>query len=99
MQGRDIVVVGGSAGAFPALLSIASALPEAFPAAVFFMVHTNAPGLPALNKRLLRIARLPIVLPVDGERILPGRIYLAPGARTCCSSATTFACRPVPKST
>ncbi len=75
--GRDIVTIGGSAGSIEPILSISRNLPERFPAAVFVVVHSGAqPGhLPEL---LQRSTGMPAAYAVHGERIMPGRIYIAP---------------------
>jgi chemotaxis response regulator CheB len=76
---RDIIVIGGSAGANEALVQIASALPEGFAATVFVVLHGQIPGRPGLGAKITRAGRVPVHLAVDGEPIVPARIYLAPG--------------------
>ncbi len=54
---RDIVVVGGSAGALQPLTEMLRALPADFPAAVLVVLHSSptAPGmLPLLLARQMR---------------------------------------------
>jgi two-component system chemotaxis response regulator CheB len=75
---RDIIVVGGSAGAVEAMTTIVRALPAELPAAVFLVIHISADArstLPAILNRagILTAGHFP-----DGEPILPGRIYIAP---------------------
>jgi chemotaxis response regulator CheB len=79
MHGRDIIVIGGSAGAHEALVEIASSLPAALAAAIFVVVHIDRPVRPALDAKITRAGRLPVHPALDGEPIRPGHIYLAPG--------------------
>lgn len=78
MATKEIVVIGASAGGIEALRTLAAGLPKDFPASVFVVLHTSphAPGL--LGDILNRAGTLPAANAVDGERIQPGRIYVAP---------------------
>jgi two-component system chemotaxis response regulator CheB len=78
MPARDIIVIGASVGGIEALRTIAGGLPKDLPAAVFVVLHTSpeAPGI--LAAILDRAGALPASFAADGERILPGRIYVAP---------------------
>src|SRR5947207_243562 len=78
MSGRDIIVIGASAGGIEALTGLVGALPGDLTAAMFVVVHLqpNSPShLPAI---LRRVGRLSAHHPKDGERIRPGQIYVAP---------------------
>jgi two-component system chemotaxis response regulator CheB len=78
---RDIVVVGASVGGIDALRTIVGGLPPDFPAAVFVVLHT-APEAPGVLADILdRAGALPAAYAEDGERIQPGRIYVAPADR------------------
>jgi len=74
---RDIIVVGGSAGALDVMLDIARALPGDFSGSVFIVSHigANRSHLPEL---LSGAGRLPATHPRNGEPIRPGHIYIAP---------------------
>lgn len=78
---KDIIVVGASAGGIGALRALVGGLPADFAASVFVVLHTSpeSPGLLAdiLDSR----GRLPAAGAQDGERIRPGRIYVAPPDR------------------
>lgn len=80
MQRFPLIVVGASAGGVAALQLLASALPSTLAAAVLVVLHVGAhrSELPAL---LNSAGRLPAKHPLDGERILPGHIYIAPPDR------------------
>jgi two-component system, chemotaxis family, protein-glutamate methylesterase/glutaminase len=78
---QDIVVVGASVGGIEALRTIAGGLPKDFPAAVFVVLHT-APEAPGVLAEILdRAGALPAAYAVDGERVEPGRLYVAPPDR------------------
>ena len=78
MPDHDIVVVGASAGGVEALTRLAASLPAGLPAAVFVVLHVPTTGTSALPKILSRQGPLPAGHVKDGERIEPGRIYVAP---------------------
>jgi two-component system chemotaxis response regulator CheB len=74
-------VVGASAGGIEALRVLVGGLPEDLAASVFVVVHTSpeAPGM--LAGILDRFGKLPAETPKNGERIRPGKIYVAPPDR------------------
>jgi two-component system, chemotaxis family, protein-glutamate methylesterase/glutaminase len=78
-QGRNVIVVGTSAGGLEALDRLVGALPTDLPASIFIVQHL-APqnsGEPLL-RRLSRHKAFQPKLAEDGERFTPGRIYIAP---------------------
>jgi two-component system chemotaxis response regulator CheB len=75
---RDIVVVGTSAGGVQALQTLVAGLPANFPAAVCVVLHTWPGAESYLAPILMRAGQLPAVQPKDGDRIIPGKIYVAP---------------------
>lgn len=78
---RDVVVVGGSAGAVEAMLLVASALPAGLPARVFLVIHVP-PDAPSLLPRLLaRHGPLAARHPRQGEITEAATIYVAPPGR------------------
>lgn len=78
MQGRDIIVVGASAGGVEALKILVSLIPADIPAAIFVVLHVPPKGTSILPQILTRSGRLPAHHAIDGETIRPGRIYVAP---------------------
>src|SRR4051794_41290714 len=78
MPGRDIIVVGASAGGVEALGQLVRGFPADLPAAVFVVLHVPAHGTSVLPSILRRQGRLPADHAKDGESIRPGRIYVAP---------------------
>jgi two-component system chemotaxis response regulator CheB len=75
----DLIVIGGSAGALPALQQILPALPADFPAAILIVVH-QAQSPPGKLPELLG-GPLPAAHAADGEPIELGRVYVAPPDR------------------
>jgi two-component system chemotaxis response regulator CheB len=76
--GRDIVVIGGSAGGIEAVTQVVRGLPRDFPAAVFVVVHFPGWVNSTLPRILSRAGPLPARHARDDESIEPGRIYVAP---------------------
>src|SRR5690349_12724148 len=78
---RDIILIGGSAGAIEALQILLKSLPAHFPAYVFAVVHTSAEGPGLLPRVLSRASGHFAQHPTDGEAFEPGKIYVAPPDR------------------
>ena len=81
VPGRDIIVIGASAGGVQALCAVIEDLPPGLPAAVFVVLHIAPDGHSALPAILSRLGCLPASHPADGEVIRPGRVYVAPPDR------------------
>jgi two-component system chemotaxis response regulator CheB len=81
MAGRDVVVVGGSAGALEALRELVGRLPAGLPAAVLVTFHLPAGRRSRMPAILGRSGPLAAGHGHDGEPLLPGRIYVAPPDR------------------
>src|SRR5918993_5953869 len=78
MPTRDIIAVGASAGGVEALQKLVAGFPADFPAAVLIVMHLPSIGRNFLPKVLSGSGPLPVTEPRDGERIEPGRVYVAP---------------------
>jgi two-component system, chemotaxis family, protein-glutamate methylesterase/glutaminase len=78
---RDVVVVAASAGGLQPLRSLLRELPADLPAAVFVVLHVPATGGRTLPYILARAGPLPATAALNGERIKPGRVYVAPPDR------------------
>ena len=78
MLGHDIIVIGASAGGVNALPRLIASLPADLPASVFVVLHIPAQGPDLLAEIVGRHAILPVRNGVDGEKIVCGRVYLAP---------------------
>lgn len=77
-HGFPAVVVGGSAGALEALLTMTAAFPADFPAAVFVATHVRGARVSALPHLLARGGALFASHAIDGAPIAPARITVAP---------------------
>lgn len=77
MAGRDLIVVGASAGGVEALYRLVSDLPEDLPAAVFIVLHMAPHSGTALPRILERRTKLSVGHPYDGEPIEHGCVYVA----------------------
>ena len=75
---KDIIVIGASAGGLEALRAPAASLPADLAASVFVVLHTSAESPGMLAGILERSGPLPAVTAKNGERIRPGRAYVAP---------------------
>jgi two-component system chemotaxis response regulator CheB len=78
MAGRDIVVIGASAGGLAAFRTIVSTLPADLPAALFVVQHLPASGPSLLPELLDAVSPLAARHPADGEPVRHGAIYAAP---------------------
>ncbi len=78
MKGRDIVVIGASAGGVEALRALVRDLPRDLPAALFVVLHVPPEGTSMLPQILSYAGRLAATHAVDGEPITHGRISIAP---------------------
>lgn len=78
MPGRDIIVIGTSAGGVEALRTLFGEMPKDFPGSVFIVMHT-APDSPGVLAQILdRSGPLPVANASNRERIRPGHVYVAP---------------------
>ena len=75
VQTRDLVVIGGSAGALAVIQRILSDLPSDMPAAIFVAIHLGA--ISHLPEILGRNTSLPVIAGASGMRIERGRVYVA----------------------
>jgi two-component system chemotaxis response regulator CheB len=73
-----LVTVGASAGGIEALRALVARLPLGLPAAVLVVLHLPRTATSALPAIIERSGEWPARHAVDGERIRPGRIYVAP---------------------
>jgi two-component system chemotaxis response regulator CheB len=75
---RDVVVIGGSAGAVEGMLRIVERLPAGLAARVFLVIHVP-PTAPSVLPRILeRHGSLAARHPANGEVTAPSVIYIAP---------------------
>jgi two-component system chemotaxis response regulator CheB len=77
---RDMIAIGGSAGALDAMLACVAGLPADFSGSVFVVSHIG-PFRSHLPELLSRAGKLPARHSEEGEAILPGIVYVAPPDR------------------
>ena len=76
---HDIVVIGASAGGMPPLEELLRGLPADLPAALFVVVHRSADADDEVMVwNLQRTTNLRCIVPVHGEAIRRGTVYVAP---------------------
>jgi two-component system chemotaxis response regulator CheB len=75
---RDIVVIGGSAGALGPLRSILHDVASDLPAAVFVVLHRGSHSHDSLVELLSLGSSLPVKAAKDGDPIVPGTVCIAP---------------------
>ena len=78
MPGREIIVIGASAGGVEALSELVKGFPSDLPASIFVVLHLPAHSTSALPRILSRNGVLQALNPKDGDLIQHGRIYVAP---------------------
>jgi two-component system, chemotaxis family, protein-glutamate methylesterase/glutaminase len=78
---RDIIVIGGSAGAIEPLLVILRELPADLPAAVFVVIHVAPDAPPELVQALVTVGALSGAVAANGQAIEYGRVLIAPPNR------------------
>lgn len=77
-QGRDVVVVGASAGGVETLSRLIAKLPADLPATVLVVLHVSSSHTSALPHILERAGSLPAAHAEDGEELRHARIVVAP---------------------
>ena len=75
----EIVVIGASAGGPSALAQVLSGFPSNFALPILMVQHLSREFMPGLAEWLDRAGPLPVRIPVQGETVLGGVVYLAPG--------------------
>lgn len=78
MSGRDVVLIGASAGGIDALRQLLAGLPAGLPASVLVVLHTPPTSTYQLPDILARFGPLPAAYAVPGQRLTPGLVTIAP---------------------
>lgn len=76
-----LLAIGSSTGGPQALFTLIQALGRSVNVPVVLTQHMPATFTPILAEHITRLGGLPCAEARDGEALLPGRIYLAPGDR------------------
>lgn len=77
----QLLVIGSSLGGPSALAELLSRLPATFPIPVVVVQHMSLSFTRFLAERLSRVCRLPVRPAVDGQTLVAGEIWIAPGDR------------------
>jgi two-component system chemotaxis response regulator CheB len=75
------LAIGSSTGGPQALFAVFGALPKNFPLPVLVTQHMPKTFTPILAEHISKLGGMPCAEAVQGETLLPGRVYLAPGDR------------------
>jgi two-component system, chemotaxis family, protein-glutamate methylesterase/glutaminase len=77
----DVIAIAASAGGLRALTAVFSDLPADFPAAVTVVQHLDPRHRSLMAELLGRQSRLAVKQAVEGERLKPSSVYVAPPDR------------------
>src|SRR3954470_23232911 len=81
LSGFEIVALAASAGGLNALTHVLSALPAEFPAALVVVQHLDPRHRSLLAEILSKRTFVPVKEACEGDRLEPGRAYIAPPNR------------------
>jgi two-component system, chemotaxis family, protein-glutamate methylesterase/glutaminase len=81
MRHCELCVIGASTGGPPAVQRILERLPARFPLPIVVVQHMPAGFTEAFAKRLDSLSRLRVREAVEGMRLAPGQVVVAPGGR------------------
>jgi two-component system chemotaxis response regulator CheB len=81
MRQFPVVALVCSAGGLHALTTVLAGLPASVPAAIIALQHTSPDHVSSLPALLGRQAALPVTSAVDGARLEPGRVVVAPAGQ------------------
>lgn len=92
---RRAVVIAISTGGPNTLAAVIPQLPADLCVPVFIVQHMPPMFTAKLAQRLAGLSRVPVVEATDGQRVMPGTVYLAPGDYhmkvRCCAGAHSIA--------
>ncbi|WP_027181390.1 protein-glutamate methylesterase/protein-glutamine glutaminase [Oleidesulfovibrio alaskensis] len=78
---RDVVAIGVSTGGPPAVQKVLSRLPQDFPVGIVIAQHMPAAFTGPFAKRLDGVCAIAVKEAEDGEMLMPGKAYIAPGGK------------------
>lgn len=79
LKSHRIVAIGTSAGGPAALQVIMSSIPKEFPASILIVQHIDKGFAEGFAQWLGQASSIPVSIPKDGDKLLPGHAYLASG--------------------
>lgn len=74
-----VLAIGASAGGPEGLVTILSCLPEDFSLPILIVQHIDSHFADGFSDWLNTSSKLPVTIAVNGEKLLPGHVYLPPG--------------------
>lgn len=77
----EVLCIGASTGGPNALVELFSGIPANFPLPVLVVQHMPPLFTQMLAERLGKSGKLRFMEGADGQRVLPGEVYIAPGGR------------------
>ncbi len=81
LRACQLCVIGASTGGPPAVQRILERLPAGFPLPIVVVQHMPAGFTEAFARRLDSLCRLRVSEAVEGRRLIPGQVVVAPGGR------------------
>jgi two-component system chemotaxis response regulator CheB len=81
LRGCELCVIGASTGGPAAVQRVLQRLPAGFPFPVVVVQHMPAGFTEAFARRLDSLSRLRVTEAVEGHRLVPGDVVVAPGGR------------------
>ncbi|MHA1988014.1 MAG: protein-glutamate methylesterase/protein-glutamine glutaminase [Promethearchaeota archaeon] len=79
--GAKLIVIGTSTGGPRTLKFILKKIPQDFPSPILIVQHLDPYFMKQLSKSLDQVCTIKVKIAEDGEKILPGNVYLSPGGR------------------
>jgi len=80
-RGRDLIVIGGSAGSLEPLRKLVAGLPADLPAAILVVIHISSDFPSYLQQILRNSGSLRTIAPKEKQKLERGVIYVAPPDR------------------
>jgi chemotaxis response regulator CheB len=99
MAGRDVVVIGASAGGIEALQTVLRGLTPDYGGAIFVVLHIPPGGGRALAPILDRASPIPVRTAVDLEPIQAGHVYVCVADHHLLLGTVTCMCAAVRRRT
>ena len=86
-----LLLIGTSTGGPLALQKVLTLLPKNFPVPVLVVQHMPGTFTPAFSQRLDQVCNVHVKEAADGDVLMPGSVYIAPGGRQMILDARTSA--------